>query len=130
MVILCQEARENNGKCPHGRKHLCEFGSFVNEWTEKEGGPLMPLVRTGVCCACGDCCDPLFSEIRDKAYSNAGLVYKAVNRSDGDGCISFDERTRLCREYENRPSNCRAFPLHPVEITVLPRCTFTFEVRK
>ena len=31
MVILCQEARENSGRCPLGRKYICEFGSFVDE---------------------------------------------------------------------------------------------------
>ncbi len=88
------------------------------------------LIREGYCCKCGDCCDPLFNEIRDKAYVDAGVEYENTNRDEGEGCSAFDERTRLCRDYETRPSSCRAFPLHPVEVTVLPHCTYTFEVRK
>ncbi len=30
MVILCQEARENGGKCHLGRKYICEFGDFTS----------------------------------------------------------------------------------------------------
>ena len=93
----------------------------------------MTLIRSGFCCACGDCCDPLFDEIRNKAYVNAGVEYEDVNRDqDGmwDGCSLFDEKTRLCTDYENRGPGCKVFPLHPVEVTILPRCTFTFEVRK
>ena len=87
------------------------------------------LIRRGYCCACGDCCDPQFDEAREKAYLDAGIELKKVNR-DMVGCSTFNPVTRLCEDYENRPSSCRIFPLYPVEVKVLPRCTFTFEVRK
>ena len=90
----------------------------------------MRFIRTGFCCTCGDCCDTQFDEIRDKAYVNAGVAFKGVNRDKENGCSLFNEKTRLCKDYENRPSSCRRFPLLPVEITFLPRCTFTFQGEK
>lgn len=86
------------------------------------------LIRTGYCTRCGDCCDPKFAEAREKAYVDAGIDFEKINRDDGEGCSSFNAETRLCENYENRPSGCRVFPLHPVEVEALPRCTFSFEV--
>jgi len=86
------------------------------------------MTREGYCCKCGDCCDPAFDEVRARAYIGAALEFEGrkVNRDKDDGCSAFDHETRLCTVYETRPASCRAFPLHPVEVTVLPRCTFTF----
>ncbi len=38
MVILCQDARENEGKCPKEpeKKHICEFGRLCDwEWGDE-----------------------------------------------------------------------------------------------
>ena len=90
----------------------------------------MILIRRGFCWTCGDCCDPKLSEAREKAYFDAGVVFQKINRDDGERCLGFNEKTRLCKTYKDRPLSCRMFPLKPVDVAALPRCTFTFEVRK
>ncbi|MGM0410281.1 MAG: YkgJ family cysteine cluster protein [Bacillota bacterium] len=48
------------------------------------------------CDACGICCTKL-----DKSK-----IYQELDRGDGT-CIYFDEKSRLCNIYENRPLICR-----------------------
>lgn len=46
------------------------------------------------CSKCGNCC------------RIAGLAYPDLNRGDGV-CKFYNEETKLCKDYENRPEVCR-----------------------
>lgn len=48
------------------------------------------------CSACGICCTKL----------EGNEIYQDLDRGDGT-CIHFDEESRLCKIYENRPLICR-----------------------
>jgi Fe-S-cluster containining protein len=94
---------------------------------------------TGVCTACGDCCDPVWyplgaADIRQSASTTGArdLAFAAAHwrptgeRLDGMHayqCDRFDRTTRLCTAHDERPPICRAYP---VFLNVLPaRCTVT-----
>lgn len=79
-------------------------------------------IRMGECNRCGDCCRPDLLQARIKAYEEAGMPYKLVNKN----CEKFDPETGLCNNYENRPEMCKIFPLHQTDIVALPRCGYYF----
>src|SRR4030043_412920 len=76
------------------------------------------------CSNCGVCCtetEMLLSKkdikrLEDRGYSQNQFVsydiqgYATLKNHDGY-CIFYDLNKRLCREYENRPSGCRVYPV-------------------
>ena len=76
------------------------------------------------CSNCGVCCtetEMLLSKkdikrLEDRGYSRDQFVtydiqgYATLKNHDGY-CIFYDLNKRLCREYENRPSGCRVYPV-------------------
>jgi len=85
-------------------------------------GRTVRIIRKGRCNKCGDCCRHETLPARIQAYEKAGIPYKIINVN----CGCFDTETGLCKNYKNRPSDCRDFPLRPVDILVLPRCGYFF----
>lgn len=46
-----------------------------------------------------------------RSYRDSTGLFMLNSRPNGDCCF-LDEKTRLCRVYEKRPSVCRLFPKH------------------
>lgn len=83
------------------------------------------MVRIGKCNKCGDCCREETLEERIRVYEAFGVPHKLVNQN----CKLFDPATGLCMDYDNRPKDCRDFPMQPLDIIALPKCSYYFVLK-
>ena len=84
----------------------------------------MPVRRIGSCNMCGDCCRIELREARLEAYRLSGV---AVRLTHGvEGCPDFDPESGRCKNYAERPYECRNFPVYPEDLIALPRCGYSF----
>ncbi len=95
--------------------------------------PQQPWYEKGLqfqCSECGDCCtgapgyvwinqaevDALASglgisnsELEERFVRQIGIRRSLTEHSNGD-CVFFDNKTRKCKVYEDRPRQCRTWP--------------------
>ena len=80
--------------------------------------------RYGFCSKCGKCCN-----INNYLPS---LIAINVNLDKDGWCEYYDKKTKLCKIYydSKRPHNCKVGPTSPIQIVLIPECTYWFEFVK
>jgi len=83
------------------------------------------FIRVGYCNKCGRCCEAPSKE-RVEAYHKAGFECEVQHLS---GCPyeMVVEGKITCTDYDNRPRMCRDFPQSPLDIIMIPECSYRFE---